>query len=273
MKVLLIDDHALFREGLALLLRPLQGDLSIREAGSCEEAFATLESGGPADLVLIDLELPAMHGLQGIAALRQRWPDGIVVALSSVDDRDTVLRAIDAGAMGFIPKSASAAVLIAALRLILARGVYLPPTAFLAAPPLPRAMPPASPAPQARPAAATWHPAQGASAAGAAPWPAGSAGGGFEGSARGAVTPADLGLTPRQSDVLFLILQGKPAKLIERELELSTSTVKAHTSAVLRALNVTTRTQAVVAAGRLGLRFGGPVAGKATSEPNAAQAS
>jgi DNA-binding NarL/FixJ family response regulator len=55
--------------------------------------------------------------------------------------------------------------------------------------------------------------------------------------------------------VLYLILQGKPAKLIERELGLSASTVKVHTSAVLRALNVTTRTQAVVAAGRLGLRF------------------
>ena len=71
------------------------------------------------------------------------------------------------------------------------------------------------------------------------------------------MTPAELGLTARQSDVLYLILQGKPAKSISRELGLSTSTVKSHTSAVLRALNVTTRTQAVVAAGRLGLRFQG----------------
>ena len=81
--------------------------------------------------------------------------------------------------------------------------------------------------------------------------------------AGGAAVPAStpptslqtLGLTPRQGEVLYLILQGKPAKLIERELNLSASTVKAHTSSVLRALNVTTRTQAVVAAGRLGLRF------------------
>ena len=70
-------------------------------------------------------------------------------------------------------------------------------------------------------------------------------------------TPQALALSPRQSEVLYLILQGKPAKLIERELGLSASSVKAHTSAVLRALNVTTRTQAVVAAGRLGLRFEG----------------
>jgi DNA-binding NarL/FixJ family response regulator len=250
MKVLLIDDHALFREGLALLLRPLQGDLAIREAGSCEQAFELLEAGEPAELVLIDLELPQMHGLQGIAALRQRWPDSIVVALSSVDDRDTVLRAIDAGAMGFIPKSATAAVLIAALRLILARGVYLPPSAFLAAAPVPHA-------PVAAPARPSGNTLRSAPASKALPGPPATS---ADDAARGEVAPADLGLTPRQSDVLFLILQGKPAKLIERELELSTSTVKAHTSAVLRALNVTTRTQAVVAAGRLGLRFGAPAA-------------
>ncbi len=145
-----------------------------------------------------------------------------VVALSSADDRDTVLKAIDAGAMGFVPKSSSSAVLMAALQLILARGIYLPPAAFLG--------PSADAAPVAHSAAATRVPPQ-------------------------APTPADLGVSPRQADVLRLILQGKPAKLIERELNLSASTVKAHTSAVLRALNVTTRTQAVVAASRLGLRF------------------
>jgi DNA-binding NarL/FixJ family response regulator len=117
--------------------------------------------------------------------------------------------------MGFIPKSSTSAVLMAALQLILARGIYLPPGAFLGAPGV-------------------------AAAAPAAPE---------------RVDPAGLGLSPRQCDVLYLILQGKPAKLIERELGLSASTVKVHTSAVLRALNVTTRTQAVVAAGRLGLRF------------------
>jgi DNA-binding NarL/FixJ family response regulator len=71
----------------------------------------------------------------------------------------------------------------------------------------------------------------------------------------GLVTPQKLGLTPRQADVLFRILQGKSAKLIGRELGLSGSTVKVHTTAALRALNVTTRTQAVVAAGKIGLRF------------------
>ena len=69
------------------------------------------------------------------------------------------------------------------------------------------------------------------------------------------LTPDSLGLSARQSEVLLRILQGKPAKIISRELGLSASTVKVHTSAVLRALNVTTRTQAVVVAGKLGLQF------------------
>jgi DNA-binding NarL/FixJ family response regulator len=68
-------------------------------------------------------------------------------------------------------------------------------------------------------------------------------------------TPIDLGLTPRQADVLYLVLQGKPIKLISRELAVAESTVKSHVTSVLRALNVTTRTQAIVAAHRLGLRF------------------
>jgi DNA-binding NarL/FixJ family response regulator len=113
-------------------------------------------------------------------------------------------------------------VLKAALRLIMAKGIYLPPSVFLGE---------GARAPQAGP------PATMLSRRG------------------GAITPESLGLTPRQSDVLLRILQGKSAKLISRELGLSNSTVKVHTTAVLRALNVTTRTQAIVTAGKLGLHF------------------
>ncbi len=127
MNALLIDDHALFREGLAFLLQPLAADLRIWQAGSFEDGVALVEERGPPDLLLIDLAMPGTPGLEGIAHFRERWDATTVVALSSSDDRDTVLRAIDAGAMGFIPKSATPAVLIAALQLILARGVYLRP--------------------------------------------------------------------------------------------------------------------------------------------------
>jgi CheY-like chemotaxis protein len=108
MNVLLVDDHTLFREGLALLLRPLVDELTTRQAGSCKEALQDLQEHGPADMVLMDLGLPGLPGRQGISTLRQQWPAMPVVALSSSDDRDTVLQAVDAdadaGAMGFIPK-------------------------------------------------------------------------------------------------------------------------------------------------------------------------
>lgn len=238
MRVLLVDDHTLFREGIALLLRPLIEPLETWEAGSCEEAISVIEARGAADLVLIDLGLPGASGLEGVRRLRESHPEMPVVVMSSADDKDTVLAALDAGAMGFIPKSSTSAVMIGALKLILAKGIYLPPSVFLAA----RSPTPAS-APVVAPAGAA---AGGPSAAPPAGDPSG---------AGAAVRAADLGLTQRQVEVLHLLLQGKPAKLIGRELDLSLSTVKAHTSAVLRALNVTTRTQAVVAAGRLGLRF------------------
>jgi len=235
MILLLIDDHVLFREGVALLLQPLVADLTVRQAGSCEEAFDLLEREGPADMVLMDLGLPGMSGLQGITLFHERYPQTPVVALSSADDRETVLAALDAGAMGFIPKTSSSAILVGALRLIMAKGIYLPPSAFLHEA-VERPVPVVE-APRPRPT-----PAMAASAHGT------------NGDAM-ALRPVDLGLTPRQADVLYQILQGRSAKLIGRELALSPSTVKAHTSAVLRALNVTTRTQAVVAASRLGLRF------------------
>ena len=241
MKVLLIDDHAMFREGIALLLRPLVDELVIWEAGSCDEAFAVLADRGVPDLVLIDIGLPGLSGLEGIGLIRESHPGTAVVALSSSDDRDTVLKALDAGAMGFIPKSSTSALLIGALRLILAKGIYLPPSVFL------------GPGASGGPASQRLAPKR--EAGRLAPASSDGSTGAAAGSPRGR-RPADLGLTPRQADVLYLILQGKPAKLICRELDLSASTVKSHTSAVLRALNVTTRTQAVVAAGRMGLTFG-----------------
>lgn len=246
MNVLLIDDHALFREGVALLLRPLMPEMQISEAGSCEEALDLLDRrcGTQAgaqdppkmDLVLMDLGLPGMPGYEGIALLRERFPGLPVVALSSADDMDSVLRALDAGAMGFIPKSSNSSVLVQALRLVMARGIYLPPSVFLSGRNLPT---PAAALPHQTPTCAKVEAAT-------------------AGAAAQQKRPEDLGLSPRQVQVLYLLLQGKSAKLICRELDLSASTVKAHTSAVLRALNVTTRTQAVVVASRLGLRFDAP---------------
>jgi DNA-binding NarL/FixJ family response regulator len=207
MKILLVDDHALFREGLVLLLAALVPAAIPLQAGSGEEALALLARETGIELVMLDLGLPGMSGFEGLERLRARHPDLPVVVLSSLEDRDSVLGAIDRGAMGYVPKSSSSAVLAGALALILAKSVYLPPSVFLAD----RAPLPAS---------------------------------GWD----------SLALTARQRDVLELILQGKSTKAICRDLNLSPSTIKIHTSAALRALNVTTRTQAVIAASRLGRR-------------------
>lgn len=225
MKVLLIDDHPLFREGIALLLRPLVQPLEALQAGSFEEARALLNDTADVDLILIDLGLPGVSGMEGLVNLRADFPAVPVVVVSANDDRETVLATLDSGAMGFIPKSSTPQVMIAALRLILDHGIYLPPKVFMS-----------SQAPAPTPAA----------------MPGAAVGVGLAGGRR---TASELGLTSRQEEVLHLLLQGLPAKLIGRQLDLSISTVKAHTTAVLRALNVTSRTQAVVAAGRLGLRF------------------
>jgi DNA-binding NarL/FixJ family response regulator len=223
MKILLVDDHVLFREGIALLLRSLVADDSLYQAGTCEDALALVAQDPGIELVLMDINLPGTSGIDAISLIRAEFPLIPVVGLSSSDDKQTILDAIDAGAMGFIPKSSSSAVLFAALQLVLSKGIYIPPEAFL----------------RDRSVAARTVAHAIAD----------------KGGASERATPKDLGLTPRQSDVLFLILQGKSAKAICRDLSLSSSTVKIHTSAALRALNVTTRTQAVIAAGRMGLHF------------------
>lgn len=231
MKILLLDDHQLFREGLALLLHRLAGDLHLLQAATCDEAFALCEAHDDTDLILLDLHLVGMRGMDGLTVLRARFPQIPVVVVSSADDPSTVRQAIDAGAMGFIPKSSSSEILLNALRLVLAKGIYLPPSVLLAEP---------APLPLGR---SSLSPVASAARAGTGP-----------------LAPHDLGLTPRQAQVLHLVLQGKSIKLICRELDLGEGTVKGHVSAVLRALNVTTRTQAVVAAHRLGLQFDAAVA-------------
>jgi DNA-binding NarL/FixJ family response regulator len=224
MKVLLIDDHRLFREGVALLLRQLMPEVELREASTCEEGFRLCDEHRDIELVLLDLNLHGLSGLAGLAILRERYPAIPVVVLSSAEDDVTIRATIDAGAMGFIPKSSSSDTMLDALRVVLANSIYLPPSLAMH---------------EFSSIAAMSHPARRLPG-------------------HGPVTPLDLGLTSRQADVLYLVLQGKPIKLISRDLAVAESTVKSHVSSVLRALNVTTRTQAIVAAHRLGLRFDRP---------------
>jgi len=209
MNILLIDDHALFREGLKFLLRSLDAELVVDEAGDCAKALEHAATRRY-DLVLLDLKMPGVAGLDALAALRDAIPAAPLVVLSGEDNPGVVRAAIERGAMGFIPKSSTPEVLIQALRLVLARGVYLPPAVLDAA---------------ADPATA---PESGT---------------------------ALRGLTPRQMDVLHRVIQGKSNKVIARELDVSEGTVKAHLSSVLRALGARSRTEAVYAAAKLGLKL------------------
>jgi DNA-binding NarL/FixJ family response regulator len=225
MKILLVDDHTLFRDGLKLLLQRLDEGIEILEASSCQQGLDLADANEDLHLVLLDLNLPDRTGFEGLAELRERHAAIPVVVLSAQDDRATVMETLDRGAMGFIPKSSSTDVLLSALRLVLSKGVYIPPSVL-------------SQNTNAR-----------GPASGSVPVPSALASG------RPIKKPADLGLTERQSDVLALLVQGKPNKIICRELGLAEATVKAHVTAVLKALNVTNRTQAVLAVGRLGLTF------------------
>jgi len=132
MNILLIDDHALFREGLKFLLRSLDAALEVDEASDCAKALEHAAARSY-DLVLLDLKMPGVAGLDALAALHDAVPDSPLVVLSGEDNPGVVRAAIERGAMGFIPKSSTPEVLIQALRLVLARGVYLPPAVLDAA--------------------------------------------------------------------------------------------------------------------------------------------
>ena len=223
MKILVVDDHALIRTALRGVLGDLHRDVTVLEASNCRGAFDLIEAQPDLDLVLLDLSLPGIHGLAALEELRTRHPALPVVVLSSANDRASVAQALDQGAMGYIPKLSSNEVLISALRLVLSGGIYIPPEilARLESPP----------AADRQSAAAS------------------------ERSGPPRRTPADLGLSGRQAQVLRLLLEGKSNKLICRELDLAESTVKNHVTLILKALNVTSRTQAVIAAARTGLVF------------------
>lgn len=216
MKILVVDDHPLILEALKQVLRDLDPDLEVIEARDARNALDQASAHPELSLMLLDLALPGRHGFELLADLRQDFPQLPVVVLSATEDRDTVLRAINDGAMGFIPKTSRTEVLLAALRLVFSGGVYLPPSAFSVQ--------------------------SGAAAAERLPAPATRA-------------PRDVGLTERQSQVLALLVQGKSNKLICRALDLAEGTVKIHVTAILRALNVSNRTEAVVAVSRLGLKL------------------
>ncbi len=251
MRLLIADDHELFRDGLRLVLSELDPDLEVLEASTFDEALARVEDPPGVDLVLLDLVMPGMTWNEGLAALKQRLGTVPVVVLTAAEDRRLVTDAVRLGASGFIPKTSSGKIMIGALRLVLSGGVYLPPALLedgeVAT--LRQALPIGTDDDALAAANATAGATAGATAARS--------------------TAGSTALTPRQSEVLALMGLGNSNKEIARALDLSEGTVKLHVTAILKALKVHNRTGAVVAAARLGLA--NPVSG--TSGPGRDEAS
>ncbi len=125
--ILLVDDHALIRDALRAILAEVAVGSAVKEADSGRTAMDIIESATDEHLVVLDLGLPDSDGLQLLRRMRERRPQTIVVVLSSSTEPDVMTEALDAGAVGFIPKSAPRAVMASALGLILAGGTYIPP--------------------------------------------------------------------------------------------------------------------------------------------------
>jgi len=221
-----------------MVLRSFDPHAACYEAVDGASTERSLAEHPDIDLLLLDRRLPDCDGIDLMERLLARHPALPIVMLSAEFDADLVTQAIQRGAAGFIPKTSVTNVLVSALKLIMAGGVYVPPEVLRREP---------RRVPQAAPAAADDDPpadaGAGAVAIAAAPAQAGN----------GQDAAARLGLTDRQVDVLALLMEGKSNKQISRDLDLAEATVKVHVRSILRALDASSRTEAVVAASRLGL--------------------
>lgn len=218
MKILIADDHRLVIEAVKAKLSELEPGIEFVLAMSVDELLAG--ANDELDLALIDLNMPGADGQAHIDEIRRRHPAVPVIVLSGYEDPAIMRSALERGVLGFIPKAYSPEVMLSAVRLVLAGGVYVPPMMLTALPP--------------------------GIVAGVAPTQNGD--GRAAGGSAATLEHLRSVLTERQVEVLQLLSQGKPNKLIGRSLGISEGTVKIHLAAIFRALNVRNRTEAVVAA-------------------------
>ncbi|MDQ3038583.1 MAG: response regulator transcription factor [Pseudomonadota bacterium] len=222
MKVLIADDHRLIIEGVKIKLAELDPNVQAVVALNLHELDrAVAEHADELDLALVDIAMPGTQGHQHIAKLRAQAPSLPVIVLSGSEDPELMRSLIELGVHGFIPKAYSPDVMLSAIRLVLAGGIYIPPLLL------------------ANAQAQGWKPADVAA----------SGPQGFD--SPGSLEALRTLLTERQIDVMRLLSQGKPNKLIARDLGISEGTVKIHLAAIFRALNVRNRVEAVVASRKL----------------------
>jgi len=133
MKILHADDHSLFREGLGFFLKLLDAQVTPLEAGNLQAALDKLALESPVDLMLLDLEMPGMNGLEGFREIRRRYPDLPIAIVSGVNDVRIIRELLDGGARGYIPKLAGSEQLMDALRRVLKGEIYVPDALFIPA--------------------------------------------------------------------------------------------------------------------------------------------
>ncbi len=215
MRVLMIDDHGMFRHGLRLTLQQQFADVEILEAATIDQGMALAEQGGPIDLALIDLFLAGEDGVDAIQRLRTISPDTPAAALTASEDVHDVNRVMAAGAMGYIKKSFGPDVLKNIIQLILSGERFYPVL---------QADAPAMALGRADRGEPVRRPA--------------------------ADLPVEL--TPRQKEILQGLVNGRSNKEIARDLDIIEGTVKAHIRNMMGKLRVRNRTQLALMATRLG---------------------
>ncbi len=205
-RLLIADDHPLFRGALREAVTGLFDRAEIAEAGTFEEVSEVLDLGSDIDLILLDLSMPGVRGFSGLMYLRAQYPSLPIVVVSANDDPAVIRRCMEFGASGFIPKTLGIEALRAAIARVLQGEVWTPPDVDLTR----------------------------------------------QSDAETTALIARLStLTPQQVRVLMMLSGGLLNKQIAYELGVSEATVKAHVSAILQKLDVESRTQAVIAAGKI----------------------
>jgi DNA-binding NarL/FixJ family response regulator len=205
-RVLIADDHPLFRGALREAVNGLFDRVEVAEAGSFEQMVERLEFAGEVDLILLDLQMPGVRGFSGLMYLRAQYPSLPVAIVSANDDPAVIGRCMEFGAAGFLPKTLGAEALRGAIARVLSGETWTPPDIELA---------------------------------------------GAADVETAALIRRLSTLTPQQVRVLMMLSGGLLNKQIAFELGVSEATVKAHVSAILQKLGVESRTQAVIAAGKI----------------------
>lgn len=214
MKYLIVDDHALVAGALTLLLEDRDPEADVHTAATADAALELVDREGDADLLILDLSLPGVTGTELMEEIVRRQPMLKILVVSGLADQESIMRVLQLGAAGFVPKSLDTELLSSVIDFVLKGGVYIPSKLLTES----------------------------------------QKDGFFTRTAARLKTPeaAPPHLTDRQLDVLAQLAKGAPIKRICRELDLSEGTVKTHVAAIYRSFGASNRTEALIAARRAG---------------------